>query len=168
MTPSEQAAPPAVAPERDPREVHLLGRTVPRASRAERVAALIVAAGALLVLAIALRLDPDPRGVGTHEQLGLPPCGLVAQWGIPCPSCGFTTTFCLAAHGRVLAAARNQPFGLLLFGLTIAAVPLGLLGAFRGVSWLLLMDRLRLGRIALIALGLWLASWLYKWWMVVS
>lgn len=176
MTPPEQAAPcnraprveaaPVVIHPRGPDLVRLLGRSFPRASLAERIAAVIVTAGCLFVLAIALRLDPDPRGVGTHEQLGLPPCGMVAAFGVPCPSCGFTTTFTLAAHGRPLRAAVNQPFGLLLFGLTVVSVPLGIVCVWRGVSWLSLLDRLPLGRVALIALGLWLASWLYKWWMV--
>lgn len=155
--------PPAPPPARD---VRLFGRAVPRAAGLERVAWAVVAAGALVVLFLAMRLAPDPRGVGTHEQLGLPPCGLVATFGVPCPSCGFTTTFTLAAHGRLLRAFINQPFGLLLFVGTVLAVPIGVVGATKGVSWLLLMDRLPLGRIVLVTFLLWGAAWGYKCWIV--
>lgn len=150
-----------------PREVRLFGRPVPRAAAAERIAWAVVSAGALLVLFLALRLAPDPRGVGTHEQLGLPACGLVASFGYPCPSCGFTTTFALAAHGRPLDALANQPFGLLLFVATVLVVPVGIVGVFKGVSWLLLMDRLPLGRIVAVTFVLWALSWGYKCWIVL-
>ena len=35
------------------------------------------------VLAVARRLEPDPRGFGTHEQLGLSPCAFRATTGRP-------------------------------------------------------------------------------------
>ncbi|NBO19844.1 MAG: DUF2752 domain-containing protein, partial [Proteobacteria bacterium] len=38
-------------------------------------------------------LTPDARGLGTHEQLGLPPCGFYLWYGLPCPSCGMTTSW---------------------------------------------------------------------------
>ena len=163
MTPAP-GTPPAIEPALAPREPVLFGRPVPRATWIERVTCLVGVLAAGVVLFLAARLSPDPRGVGTHEQLGLPACGLVAAWGVPCPSGGFTTTFTLAAHGRPLQAFLNQPFGLLLFCATVLAVPLGLLCLLRGASWVWLLDRLPLGRIAAVGFGLWVLSWAYKWW----
>ncbi|HYC79172.1 MAG TPA: DUF2752 domain-containing protein [Planctomycetota bacterium] len=72
------------------------------------------------VLAIAVRLEPDPRGVGTHEGLGLAPCGFLQRTGKPCLSCGMTTAFANMARGRVGAALDANPYGVLLFLATCA------------------------------------------------
>ena len=79
-------------------------------------AALLCAALAIgpLLAWLALATEPDPRGFGTHEQLGLAPCGLRAWTGWPCPACGVTTAVVLATRGRLLHSLRTQPFGLLL------------------------------------------------------
>src|SRR3954447_16098360 len=45
------------------------------------------------VLGVACWLRPDPRGMGTHQQLGLPPCTFYLYTDVPCPSCGMTTSF---------------------------------------------------------------------------
>jgi hypothetical protein len=77
---------------------------------------LLVAVGSLLLglLATAARLTPSPRGMGTHQQLGLPPC-TVAQWyGIRCPSCGMTTSWAHLTRLNLLGAARANAGGTLL------------------------------------------------------
>jgi len=68
----------------------------------------------LSALVVAGMLRPDPRGRGTHEQLGLPPCTLIVLTGIPCPACGMTTSWSLATHGQFLEAARTHVSGTLL------------------------------------------------------
>ncbi|MCO5166685.1 MAG: DUF2752 domain-containing protein [Planctomycetes bacterium] len=158
------APPPGDRPPRAPRDVVVLGRALPRAAGLERAFWAVCGLGAVAVLALALWLRPDPRGIGTHEQLGLPPCGFVEMFsGAPCPSCGFTTTFALAAHGRPAEAFRNQPFGFFLFCLTVLGAPLALGAAARGVSLFEATDRWPWGRIFVGFLALWLLSWLYKW-----
>ncbi len=77
------------------------------------------AVGLLLLtpLLLAGGLRPDPRGVGTHEQLGvlgLTSCPFLEATGHPCMTCGMTTSFALAAHGRFGEAFLAQPFGFLL------------------------------------------------------
>jgi len=79
------------------------------------------------VLWIAWTLHPDPAGMGTHRQLGLGPCTFYAFTGWPCPTCGMTTTFSMAAHGRLLDALVNQPFGVALFFVNLAAVVVAVL-----------------------------------------
>lgn len=80
---------------------------------------LLLASGT--VLAIAARLSPDPRGFGTHESLGLPPCGFLATNGYPCMTCGMTTAFANMIRLDVAAAWRANPMGIALFLLTVAA-----------------------------------------------
>ncbi len=81
---------------------------------------------ALAVLGFAL--NPDPRGWGTHEQLGFRPCLPMRLWSVPCPGCGVTTAVTLAARGRVLESLRTQPFGLVT-----------VIGCLAGAAWALVM-----------------------------
>ena len=67
------------------------------------------------VLVLSFFLDPSPTGVGTHQQLGLNPCGFLVMTHYPCPMCGMTTTFSLMTHGEIITAIKNQPFGVLLY-----------------------------------------------------
>jgi hypothetical protein len=96
---------------------------LPRSGRAVRVrlwALLIFACGAA-VLAVAIRLKPDPRGWGTHQQLSAAPCGMILVTGLPCPTCGMTTAFAHAIRGQFIRAFWAQPTGLALALATIAA-----------------------------------------------
>ena len=79
-----------------------------------RVVAGLIAVVLLAVLGLARWLPPDERGFGTHERLGLPPCGLILTSGLPCPSCGMTTSFSLMMHGRPVDSFMAQPAGAVL------------------------------------------------------
>ncbi len=111
-SPARAAASPGAPPASPPRP--------PRASTRERLFFLVAAVLAATVLALAFRLEPDPRGLGTHERLGLPPCGFQLWTDLPCPSCGMTTAFALAARGRLAAAAITQPAGFVIFLVAVA------------------------------------------------
>ncbi len=80
----------------------------------------IAGLGSWAVLAFAAWLRPDPRGFGTHQQLGLPPCTFEAMTHVPCPGCGLTTSFACMAHGHPLGAFAAHLMGPLLFLLTLA------------------------------------------------
>lgn len=159
-----QLPPTWLRPRLDYPAVAALGYRWARASRIEQIFWGIILCGCLVVLALAgFKLSPDPTGVGTHQQLGLPPCGFIAMsGGYPCPSCGYTTTFTLAAHGRPLDAIANQPFGFVVFCLAVLAVPCGALAFFKRVSLFGATERWPWVRIfAGLLLG-WLGAWLYK------
>src|SRR5690606_18756717 len=83
-------------------------------------------------LIVAYRLDPDPRGFGTHQQMGFPPCSFRTFFGISCPSCGMTTSFALFTKGRLLEAARANVAGLLLAGFCAVQIPWCWVSAARG------------------------------------
>ena len=82
--------------------------------------------------ALAWRLEPDPRGFGTHQRLGLPPCTLRYFAGIPCPSCGMTTSFSYLMKGDVQLAVHANAAGVLLAVLCAVQIPWCLITAARG------------------------------------
>jgi hypothetical protein len=122
----------------------------------------LVFLGCLAVLILAAWLKPDPRGFGTHAQLGTGPCGMLIMTGYPCPTCGMTTAFAHLVRGQWLRALWVQPAG---FALGLGALVL------TGVSaWALVRGRwprIRLGflspyRLFLGLLMLLLGSWAFK------
>ncbi len=105
---------------------------------------LLAAAGILTVFAVAWWIDPyKGRGsaerMGTHRQLGLPPCTFLEVTDLPCPSCGLTTSFAFTVRGDLVNGARANWVGVLLvIGLALA-VPWALASAYKGrplwVQW---------------------------------
>jgi hypothetical protein len=59
-------------------------------------------------------LQPSPSGVGSHQGLGMQRCQLLDRSGVPCPSCGMTTSFSWFARGNVAASFYVQPMGMLM------------------------------------------------------
>lgn len=90
--------------------------------------------GLLITAAI---LTPDKQGFGTHRQLGLPPCTFkVLTDGLPCPSCGMTTSWSHLMHGQVIRSTQANVGGTLL-AIMAAIVGPWLLGtAFLGRWWI--------------------------------
>jgi hypothetical protein len=124
--------------------------------------------GPLLLVAFGAWLRPDPRGYGTHEKLGLPPCALMKWLHVPCPGCGVTTSVALAAHGRILDSARTQPFGLLV-ALAIPAVAIwAIAGHLRGRDLYRDLTSVRLGAWTWWLAGAIALAWAYKIAVVVS
>ena len=114
------------------------------------------------VLVVAAALEPDLRGYGTHAQLGLPPCGFLLLTGAPCPGCGLTTAFAHAIRGNWLLAADANPFGVLLFVLSCACVPLGMIAGWRRWPVDDAIERFALGRWALAVAGCGVVLWVVR------
>ena len=114
------------------------------------------------VAVLGLWMNPDSRGFGTHEQLGLAPCRMMAWVGVPCPGCGVTTSVSLFWHGEIWASFVNQPFG----GLLAALVPLLAVGAiishFQGRDLYRSLLSVPVGRVTLSVISLMLVAWIYK------
>lgn len=141
----------------------LAADTTPARRSAEHVVLLAGATAALGLLALfALFVKPDPRGFGTHEALGLPPCLPIELWNVPCPGCGVTTSVALAAHGNVGQSFANQPFGALL----ALSVPFAFAWAWvlhlRGRDLRVELGRLPAGRVAIGIVVVASVAWLYK------
>ena len=114
-------------------------------------------------IAVGLVLTPSPTGADTHTQLGLPPCGMLKLTGHPCPTCGVTTSFALAAHGRFVDSFLNQPFGFVCFLVTVGLLAgLGVTLVARR-SWQPFFMRVNPLIILGVLLIILLISWAYKW-----
>jgi hypothetical protein len=127
----------------------------------ERVTAGAVAVACLAVLTTAALLRPDPAGHGTHESMGLPPCGVATAFDFPCLTCGMTTSFAHAANGELGAAFLTQPFGA---GLAIAAASAAWIAAYvaaTGSTIGRLFGRALLGRGLWGILALAIAAWAF-------
>lgn len=117
-----------------------------------------------LPLVAAAVLTPSKSGVGTHQQLGLPPCTFLHLTGFPCAFCGMTTSWTHAAHGDLLAAFVTQPMGLLLFVIDVVLAT-ALLGravvggsAFRPDRFLALVPI----PVVWTMFGATIVAWIYK------
>ena len=150
-------------------ELSKLGRDSPTAvyftgvkdflSVSERIAMGCLALGLFALLALAMWMEPSPSGIGTHQQLGLPPCTL--QWvvGIRCPGCGMTTSWACLMDGRIGDGFRANSGGVLLCLIAIVFAPF--------CAWYAYLGRPSRGgwfsRYALISLLLALAVALIEW-----
>jgi len=118
---------------------------------------------ALLITAGMLR--PDPRGYGTHEQLGLSKCWFQQTTGHVCPMCGATTAWAYAVRGDVVRAASVHLAGTLLCAAVAISAPWLFASSVAG-RWIV-------GRPALEPV-LWAAAiwflvvvldWAHHWWL---
>lgn len=129
-------------------------------------ARLFAAAAGLALVALvapAATLTPDPRGWGTHEQLGMAPCWFRQATGRPCPMCGMTTAWAYAVRGNALAAVDANLGGTLLVVACAGGAAWSLAAATAGR---LLGGRLRLQTAAWVAtawLIVTLADWARRW-----
>ncbi len=114
---------------------------------------------ALAVLVTARLLTPAASGVGTHEQLGLPPCGILAWTGWPCPACGLTTAFAYLAHFDPLASVHANPMGVPLFLATLLFVPAAMRALWRGQTVMAFIDAIEADKWALRFVVAALAVW---------
>ena len=85
--------------------------------------------------------------------------------GVPCPSCGMTTSFAWAMEGDLLASLIAQPMGMLLALASAMVVIGGLWAAITGAQiHRPLGDVLLRGRVGWSLLVLWLVAWAWKIW----
>jgi hypothetical protein len=97
-----------------------------------RAVALLVAMSCLGVLIVAAKLNPSGSGVGSHRQLGLADCQFESRTGLPCPTCGMTTSFAHFVRGQVVGSFWVQPMGMVLALITTMVFWVGLYVALSG------------------------------------
>ena len=122
-----------------PEELVLARATIGSRGRLYAAVLCLACAG---ILGVAVWLQPDPKGYGTHRQLGFGKCGMLITTGFPCPTCGMTTSFSYAVRGRLIKAFLAQPAGL---ALAIGTVLAGLVG-----GWIAITGRIPNVRIPMI------------------
>ncbi|MFV2066124.1 MAG: DUF2752 domain-containing protein [Pirellulales bacterium] len=141
-----------------------LPQGTPKLARAERGLLLGLAIVVLSLLMVAWRLEPDRRGFGTHEQLGLPPCAMRRLLGIRCPSCGMTTSWVHLVHGRFRHAVASNAGGALLGVMGIFGLPWLCMSAATGhYAWIRPTAPVVLALSAMVLVTT-VTDWLTRWW----
>ena len=134
----------------------------PRCHLGARVLALGIAVGGLALLIVAARLPPNHSGLATHRGLGLPACEFMQRTGLPCPSCGMTTSFAWFVRGNVVASLYVQPMGTLLAALTGCCIWSGLYIAFTGRPIYRLLELVPGRYLYMPLLYIGIAGWAWK------
>jgi len=122
----------------------------------------LIAAAAAVVLGIAAWLTPAADGHGTHEQMGLQPCGWMTVADMPCPTCGMTTSFAHAAEGHLLTAFHVQPFGAILALATTCAMLIAAYVALTGSRLGQAFGGLWRRSVIIVVVAGFLLAWGYK------
>jgi hypothetical protein len=124
-----------------------------------RTWSLLVCGCCLAVLITATRLTPSPEGVGTHTEMGFHECDFLVHTGLPCPSCGMTTSFAWFVRGNLVASLYVQPMGTVLAAMCALTFWITLYMAMSGKS----MARLVRGIPSRYYLTPFLAFWVIAW-----
>jgi hypothetical protein len=107
-------------------------------------------------------LAPSPDHVGTHQQLGFPPCSFRAIFGLPCPGCGGTTSVCYMLHGDIRNALISSIFGTAVF-LGLAATWLAcFISLATRMPIVLSLEGKDAARLVAYSVALMLVSWVVK------
>jgi hypothetical protein len=131
---------------------------------------------ALALIAVfftAARIDPynadgTAQVMATHRQLGLPPCTFSEVTGMPCPSCGMTTSFALLIRGDVANSARANWVGTLLALFCLLVIPWTAASVLLGRALFIRSMESALMAVVMTLLVLMFARWLVvlalAWW----
>jgi len=149
-----------------PKSKQLLGRPLDNWLRTWLIGMVI---GITAIFGIAAWLNPyGPDGnallMGTHEQLGFPPCNFMILTGKPCPSCGMTTSFALMVRGDFENALGANPVGSALAFFLMFVLPWGLASLWFGKTLFIRSIELT----GLIVLALFVGIALLRWGIIIA
>lgn len=133
-----------------------------RLSPYERLIALAVAGACAFVIYHAITLTPAPEGYGTHRAMGFLACNMIRATGIPCPTCGMTTSFAWFYRGNLLASAYVQPAGFAAAYFTAMLLPMALYEAATGRPIHRMLRVLKARFWIAAGLALFATGWIWK------
>lgn len=138
---------------------------VPRRARWwVRGSLLLIAAVMGLVFFIATQVQPyNPDGsamrMASHQTLGMPACNFNRLAGMPCPSCGMTTSFALLVRGDISNSLRANWVGTGLAVFCALMIPWCIVSSLRGrLLWVRRVDVVMgflIGTFTILMLGRW-------------
>lgn len=134
----------------------------PSKSRAARLGWAILGLLPAAVIVTAAFLTPDPAGHGTHQQLGLPPCGFLVITGYPCPGCGLTTCFTHMVRLQIPEAVHANAFGVPLFLVSFFTIPVALVGFVRALPVLPTLERFQFEKVAMLLAASSMTVWFVR------
>jgi len=128
-----------------------------------RLSLVLLATVLVGVFALAILLNPYKNGrvwtEGTHRQLGLPPCTFKELTGVPCPTCGMTSSFALLMRADLVHSLQANAAGTLLALFLLFLIPWSVASALRGRLLFFRSLEAVLLRAAIVLLILMLARW---------
>jgi len=128
---------------------------------------LTLLAGSLLFacpMVVATQLRPASSGLGTHQQLGLPPCSTRVLFGVRCPACGMTTSWAHLVRGDFVASMKTNPGGTML-GLIDISLIFGLAFLAGLPQWPARKWLVALAWALAMAIAVALADWAWRAWL---
>jgi Protein of unknown function (DUF2752) len=128
------------------------------------VAAFLIAGFSLAIYLDPYKEDGSARRMETHRQLGLPECTFKERTGMPCPSCGMTSSFSLYVRGDLWNSMKANWVGTILATVCLLLIPWGIGSAVLGRPLFLRSLELPIS-IGIIAL---LSLLLLRWGIVLS
>lgn len=131
-------------------------------SRGERIGLICLGVALFALLFLAAMLKPNPSGLGTHTQLGLPGCTMFTFTGIRCPGCGMTTSWAHTMNGDFASGIRANVGGVLLCLLSVAVFPSLLWMGIRGRSLPFRWFAQVAITVLLIAMSISIVEWLIR------
>jgi Protein of unknown function (DUF2752) len=125
---------------------------------------LILTVPWLIVFFVAIFLlnpyeNGEPLKMGTHQQLGLPECNFKAMAGLPCPSCGMTTSFTLLIRADVWNSMQANFAGTVLASFGLLFIPWAFASAFFGRFVFIRSLELVVFRLAIVFLIVLFGRW---------
>jgi len=139
--------------------------TTPTARPLHWIERLLMGVGGTILatlLITAAWLSPSRVGMGTHQQLGLPPCTFVVLYGTRCPSCGMTTSWSHLMKGNLWGSVRANSAGCLLGFISLVASPWLISSAVVGRSTLKVPSDRTLILITIIVVLVILGDWIFR------
>jgi hypothetical protein len=137
---------------------------IPILSRWVRFGLVLVGIGLVVVFSVAFYLNPYQGGdvwrQETHTQLGLPECNFLRLTGLPCPSCGMSTSFALLVRGDLWNSLCANAVGTLLASFCLVMLPWSVLCALRGRLFFVRSVEPTVFRLLLAFVSLMLLRWL--------
>src|SRR5688572_11984835 len=153
--------PHAAAPTAPP--IYATSPVLQRLTPVGRIIALSIALACLALLVTAVMIPPNRTGVATHTALGFDDCQFLVTTGIPCPSCGMTTSFAWFVRGNLLASLYVQPMGTMLAAAAGMTFWGGLYIAITGKPiYRRLLAEVPAAYYVIVPLGLAIAAWAWK------
>jgi hypothetical protein len=110
-----------------PDQQGIFGNKKLRATSGQRKKGLLIFLGVALIMISMVTLE------AIHYDIGrlFAPCGFKVNHGLPCPTCGYTTSLRAFCRGDVLAAFKLQPAACLL---CMGLVTMAVMGLYVGLS----------------------------------
>jgi phosphatidylserine synthase len=105
--------------------------------------------------------EGEAERAGVHQQLGLPECNFKTLVGVPCPSCGMTTSFTLLVRADVWNSMRANFAGTALATFGLLFIPWALISAFCGRFVLIRSIELVIFRLAIVFLIVLFGRWIF-------